>query len=136
MKRGFEPGAGRNITSAVDTVTEHWGGGDAARVPDWVMVFAEHCNAQTRTKVAERLGYSPAVVSQVLNGSYKGNLERVEGVIRGAFLASIVQCPVNGETPLDVCLKDQNRTPPFASSWRQQVFKACRNGCPNYRGGK
>jgi len=136
MKRGFEPGTARAVASAVDTVVKAWGAGDASKVPDWVMVFAEACNAQTRVKVAERLGYSPAVVSQVLNGTYAGDLQRVRGVIEGAFMASIVLCPVNGETPLDVCLKDQKRTPPFASSWRQQVFRACRSGCPNFRGSK
>lgn len=135
MRRGFAPGT-RTGPSAVETAIAAWGGGDAARVPDWVRAFAEHCDAHSRSIVASRLSYSAAVVSQVLNNTYRGDLARVEAVVRGAFMAATVMCPVNGETPLDVCLADQKRQPPFASSWRMQVYRACRAGCPNFRGGK
>lgn len=134
MKRGVI--AGSCGPSAVEAATAAWGGGSRDRVPDWVLTFAEHCDAHSRSIVGQRLGYSAPVVSQVLNNSYRGNLDRIEAVVRGAFMSATVMCPVNGETPLDVCLADQKRTPPFASSWRMQVYRACRAGCPNYRGGK
>lgn len=94
------------------------------------------CDAQSRGIVAKRLGYSAPVVSQLLNDTYKGDLDRIAGIVRGAFMSSTVACPVNGETPLDVCLADQRGQPPFASSWRMQVYRACRSGCPHFRGGK
>ena len=135
MKRGVIQGT-RTGPSAVDAAVAAWGGGDKGRVPDWVLIFAEMCDAQSRSVVATRLGYSAPVVSQLLNGTYAGNLDRIEAVVRGAFMKATVVCPVNGDTPLDVCLADQRRTPPFASSWRMQVYRTCRGGCLNYRGGK
>lgn len=137
MKRGAAAGTSTKPTvSAVASVIEAWAGGDASRVPEWVMILAEACDAQSRGKIAKRLGYSPATLSQVLNGKYMGNLERVAEMVRGALMSATVDCPINGETKLDTCLTDQKRTPPFASGWRMQVYKACRNGCPNFRGGK
>ncbi len=135
MKQGRVPGT-HAMPNALETVISTWGHGDKDRVPDWVLVLAEACDAQSRGKIAKRLGYSQPVISQVLNHNYLGNLERVAEMVRGALMSATVDCPVNGETKLDTCLTDQKRTPPFASGWRMQVYKACRNGCPNFRGGK
>lgn len=136
MKRGPATGSLSHVVPAIDIVTEVWGGGLPARVPDWVMILAETCDATSRAKVAARLGYSPGVVSQVLNGSYKGDLARVEGVVRGALLAETVMCPVVDEIARDVCLENQKRTPPFTSAMRARLYRACRGGCPHYRGSK
>lgn len=137
MKRGVEKGSLRaGAPTAVETVVRTWGDGDRVRVPGWVMTLAKMCDAHGRGKISKRLGYSQAVLSQVINAAYPAALDRIEALVRGAFMAATVDCPVNGETPLDVCLNDQKRTPPFASSWRMQVYRACRAGCPNYRGSK
>ncbi|MCB1520659.1 MAG: helix-turn-helix transcriptional regulator [Hyphomicrobiaceae bacterium] len=136
MKRGFAKGSGRNVVSATATVVDTWGGGDAQRVPDWMLVLAEACDALTRAKVAQRLSYSPSVISQLLNGSYKGDLERAADVIRGALMAATVQCPICDEIPRDVCLDHQKKSvPPFASSMRARLYRACPT-CPNFRGSK
>lgn len=120
----------RNQPTAAETAIAAW----AAPVPDWIMALASACDDSGRGRVADRLGYSPAVISQVLSCSYKGDMARIEGLVRGAYLAATVHCPVNGDIPVDVCLIDQRREPPFASSWRYRVHRACRNGCPNFRG--
>lgn len=134
MNRGPAKQSAAHVVPAVTIATEAWGGGDAARVPDWVMIMAETCDASSRAKVASRLGYSPGVVSQVLNGTYRGDLNRVAGVIRGALLAETVMCPVVDEIARDVCLENQKRTPPFTSAMRARLYRACRDGCPHYRG--
>ncbi len=137
MKRGFAKGSGRNVVPAVNTATAAWGDGDASRIPDWVLSLAEACDAATRSEIARRLNYSPSVISQLLNGTYNGDLDRVAGVIRGALMAETVQCPVCDEIRRDVCLDHQKKSvPPLASAMRARLYRACRSGCPHYRGAK
>ena len=136
MRRGPSSGAQGHVVPAVEVAVAAWGAGVAAAVPDWVVILAESCDATSRARVAARLGYSAGVVSQVLNKSYKGDLARVEGVVRGALLAETVMCPVVDEIARDVCLENQKRTPPFTSAMRARLYRACRGGCPNYRGSK
>lgn len=136
MRRGPQTGAQAHVVPAVNVAVEAWGQGQASSVPDWVMSLAEACDASSRSKVAARLGYSAGVVSQVLNGTYKGDLGRVEGVVKGALLAQTVMCPVVDEIARDVCLDNQKRTPPFTSAMRARLYRACRGGCPHYRGQK
>lgn len=121
---------------AADVVTKEWGGGNPARVPDWVMILAETVDAQGVRKTAERVGYSHSVISRVLNGKYDGDMERVAEIVKGAMLGATVMCPVSGEIARDVCLDNQRRGPPFTSSLRARLYRACRDGCPHFRGSK
>ena len=137
MKRGPATGtASKDADRVVAVATKEWGNGDAARVPDWVMVLAETCDAQSLRKVADRLGYSASVLSRVLNGKYDGDLERVADKVRGALMGEKVMCPVVDEIARDQCLDHQRHGPPFTSSMRAKLYRACRNGCPHYRGTK
>lgn len=106
-----------------------WGG----KAPDWVHVLAEQRAASTQRAVAEQIGYSPAVVSCVLKGTYRGDLRAVEQAVRGAFLHATVDCPVIGELRAHRCLEIQRQ--PFAATNPQRVrlYRACRNGCPHSR---
>lgn len=99
--------------------------------PRWISVLRGQCREHTQARVAEAIGYSAAVVSQVLSGSYRGDLQRVERAVRGAFLGEVVICPVLGEIPTNRCLEIQRQ--PYASTNPQRVrlYRACRAGCAN-----
>ena len=99
--------------------------------PAWISTLREQCRADTQGAVAEKIGYSPAVVNQVLQGKYKGDIARVEKAVRGAFLGVTCYCPVMGEIPINQCMEMQKR--PFASTNPQRVrlYRACRAGCVN-----
>jgi hypothetical protein len=105
--------------------------GDA--IPDWVLALAEEAKATSGVLVAERIGYSPAVVTHVLRNHYRGDMERVAEKVRGALMGVTVCCPVLGEIGKDRCLDEQKK--PFAgtSSVRSRLHRACRAGCPNSR---
>lgn len=102
--------------------------------PQWLQILAENCKAQTQAKVAERLGYSAAVINQVLKGTYKGDVARVQKAVEGALMGLTVECPVIGELPRDRCLDYQRA--PFAATnhLRVQFMRACPN-CPFRLGG-
>jgi len=76
---------------------------------DWKVVLADACKQSSQSAVARRIGYSAAVVSQVLKGSYKGDEHRVQQAVEGALMGLTVDCPVIGEIPRNVCLEYQRR---------------------------
>ena len=101
---------------------------------DWIQVLTQECERTSQAKVAERIGVSGAVVNQVLRGRYKGRLDRVEARVRGEFMREVVACPVLGEISTRQC-QDEQRRPFMTTNWmRGAVYRACRDGCPNYRG--
>lgn len=102
-------------------------------VPDWIAALDAACRRESQKRVAERIGYSAAVVNQVLKGTYKGDLGAVEQAVRGALLHATVDCPVCGELPANKCLEYQRL--PFAATnpQRVQLYRACRSGCPHSR---
>lgn len=100
---------------------------------NWVDVLRAECEKTSQSAVSKKLDYSPAVINQVLKGTYKGNLSTVELVVKGCFMAEIVDCPVVGEIATNICLNYQKK--PFAAinPLRVQLYKACRNSCPHSR---
>lgn len=92
----------------------------------WKDVLKQACKEQTQAQIATLIGYSPATVSLVLNGEYKGNEENVKDAVEKHLLKVTVDCPILGEiTKLD-CGGYRQR--PFSSASRQSVelFKACK----------
>jgi len=104
--------------------------GDAA--PEWILVLAEHCDHSSQKAVADQIGYSSAVVNQVLSGRYSGDMGAVEQAVKGALLNTTVSCPVAGDLPAHRCLEYQRL--PFAATNPQRIalYKACRT-CPHNR---
>jgi hypothetical protein len=102
-------------------------------LPDWVDVLARACAADSQAAVARRLGYSGALVSNVLAAKYKADLASVETVVRGVLMAATVVCPVVGDLATDQCLGHQRA--PWAPHNPQRIafYRACRAGCPNSR---
>jgi len=109
-------------------------GGMSGKMPDqqeWVEELRRQCMATSQRKVAEKLGISPAAVNQLLAGKYPGDLRAMEARVRGVYLAGVVDCPVLGELSSKHCLDWQRK--PFAATnpIRVQMYRACRDGCPN-----
>lgn len=100
---------------------------------DWLSVLRTQCEKTSQSAVSKELNYSPAVINQVLKGTYKGNLSTVELAVKGCFMNGVVDCPVVGEIATHYCLAYQKQ--PFAAinPLRVQLYKACRNGCPHSR---
>ena len=100
---------------------------------DWLDVLRSACAAHTQRAIAARIGYSTAVVSQVLSGTYKGDTRAVQQKVEGALMGAMVDCPVIGELPRDRCLENQRMPATAANPLRPRFAKACPK-CPNRRG--
>lgn len=114
----------------IRAATEAWGGDP----PDWIVALAGEADRTTQRDAAGRIGYGVTVINQVLRKNYAGRYDKVEGAVRGALLGAMVHCPGYGcEISRSYCLAEQRL--PFAASspTRVRVFRACRDGCPNYR---
>lgn len=98
---------------------------------DWIEALRTECERTSQSRTARRLGVSPTMVNQALNGTYKGNIARLETLVRGELMSETVECPVLGEITKRRCLDEQAR--PFAPTNPQRVacYKACRSGCPH-----
>lgn len=106
--------------------------------PDWIEALRRACERTSQGRVAAELrqedGYpSPAIVNQVLGGRYAHPTDRLEALVRGAYLGGTVACPVLGELRLNDCIAHQYR--PFATTnpLRIALYRACRGGCPHSR---
>ena len=117
------------MVSAINRATAGWG----AMPPDWVVVLAEECDRTSQRRAAQRIGYSPSAVNQVLSGTYNAGLNAVETAVRGRLMGAAVDCPALGRIGRGDCLDWQAR--PFAAGNRRRVemYRACRNGCPHSR---
>lgn len=107
----------------VDIAKTAWG--EAA--PDWILTLAAQCDMTNQRRAAERIGYSAGLVSSVLRASYKGNMQSVEQAVRGAWMGSLVTCPVMGSIASDACLEWRRKARKFAPSnpHRVRMHRAC-----------
>lgn len=94
---------------------------------DWIDALRAEAARTSQGAAAGRLGYSPAVVNQVLKGTYKGDLKSVEEAVRGAIMGAKVDCPVIGDIPRNRCIDHQRRSSSFAATnpLRVQLHRAC-----------
>ena len=95
--------------------------------PDWVVALARACAASSQGRVADRMGRSPAVISQVLHNKYPGDMRAVEELVRGCYLAATVQCPALGTLPTNECAKWRRKARVFsgANALGVQMYRAC-----------
>ena len=101
-------------------------------VPAEVIALATEANRTSGAASAKRLGYSGAVVTQVVGNKYPGDLATVFARIRGALMGEMVNCPVLGEVARDQCLSEQARPFSATNSTRARLYHACQR-CPNNR---
>lgn len=126
MTRG--PGIGSNrTTSSINKALKAWG----ACVPPWISTLAEECDGSSQRRVAEELGVSAALLSNVLGNKYPGDLVRIEQAVSARFMRVEVDCPVLGRTSRCNCLEHQGRGFSTASPLHLRLFRACPN-CPNF----
>jgi DNA-binding transcriptional regulator YdaS (Cro superfamily) len=103
----------------------------AVETPRWLSELRRQCAIKPQSKVAKELGYSSAVVSQVLAGKYKGNIQRVSETICSVYLGETVICPVMGELEKHRCRRFQQETFSAVNPLRVRRYRACRSGCIN-----
>lgn len=101
------------------------------RLPDWIERLAIECTASTQRHVADKLGRSPGLVSQVLGNTYRGDMAGVEDAVRGAFMNATVECPALGTLPTDECQawRRKSRTGVRTNALRVRMINACQI-CP------
>lgn len=100
----------------------------------WLDVLRDYNAAHGGKKTAEAIGYSRAVVSQVLGGKYQGDLNAVRQKVEGALMGLSVDCPVIGDLPRNRCLDYQRQGFSATNPMRVRLAQACPT-CPNRRGG-
>lgn len=94
---------------------------------DWLAELRRQCGLTSQARVAKVLGLSSATISLVLKGTYSGSLANVETRVRGAFLGSVVDCPILGEISSHVCQQNQRLKFAATSPQRVALYRACRN---------
>lgn len=119
----------RPVTDYFAKVRAAWG--DAA--PDWVLALAKACAESSQSAVAKTVGYSAPTISAVLGNTYRGDVPRVEQMVRGALIGETVSCPVLGTIPKNECQEWQAKPYAATSSHRVAMYRACRDGCPYSR---
>lgn len=102
----------------------------AANSTAWIDAMRSACSSHTQADIAQRIGYSAAVVNQVLKGTYRGDLKRVQQAVEGALMALNVDCPVAGEMPRQRCAEYQRRGFALTNPMRVALSRACKT-CPN-----
>ena len=95
----------------------------------WLVVLRKQVAISSQKVVGDAIGYSNAVVSGVLKGSYKGDLKRVEHAVKGAYMSHVVDCPILGEIPNHICLGYQKKKFSCVNPMLVQLYRACRGGC-------
>ena len=106
-------------------VAEFWG----ADVPDWVAVLAAECQRSSQTAVAKRLEVSLTMVNQTLRQKYPGDLRRIEDLVRGHYMAAVMDCPAKGQIAANVCRMWRDRSQHFVPVNHERVlmFRACQS---------
>ncbi|MGM3015912.1 helix-turn-helix domain-containing protein, partial [Bacillus cereus group sp. BC329] len=61
---------------------------------DWIDELRAACARLGQKEIAKRIGYSNAVISQVLNNKYPGDLEREKAQVEGVLMKRVVDCPM------------------------------------------
>lgn len=98
--------------------------------PPWVLLLADACDRTSQRIVADKLARSGGYVSRLINRSYAGSYEEAEQLVRAAYGAEGVMCPLYGEMPLRACIRHRRRKTPAANEMQVRLARACPD-CPN-----
>lgn len=112
---------------AIQKARDAWGDD----LPDWVLGLAQECAKTSQNKVAVKMGYSAALISQVLSRKYPGDLSGVRDRYLGIYEAQVVDCPELGNMPLHICQNWRKKARQLqpANARNVQMFRACTR-CP------
>lgn len=99
---------------------------------EWLTVLADYAKQHGQKQAGKKIGYSGGLVSSVLKGAYKGDLQRVQTAVEGALMGQSVECPVVGDIPRQACVGHQRRAhnPRATNPSRVALAEACPK-CPN-----
>lgn len=86
--------------------------------------------AGSQAKVAAKLGYSSATVSQLLSGSYNGSSDTVLTRVFEVYGGQVVGCPILGDIALCRCVDERRRPFSATNPRRVRMYRACK-GCGN-----
>lgn len=92
---------------------------------DWMQVLRDECARASQRAVADRIGVSQSTINQVLRGTYKGRLFRIEERVRGELMHKTLECPVLGEISRRRCQDEQQRGFSASSPQRVQLYTTC-----------
>lgn len=119
--------------TTLDKAIAAWG----PEMPTWVRALAEACDADSMRSTAKRLALSPALVSLTINARRDGvKVDFIRNRVERMLMLTMVSCPVLGAMSRTHCLEEQARPFSSANPLRVQIYRACRNGCPFYKGEK
>lgn len=94
----------------------------------WLNVLRQQVELNGQKPVAEKLGVSNAVVSQVVNEKYPGDMNRIQALVESVYMSKKVLCPVLGEIAWHACHQHQKNE--FTSNPQKlRIYRACRSGC-------
>ncbi|WP_066546750.1 helix-turn-helix domain-containing protein [Sphingomonas sp. CCH15-F11] len=94
-------------------------------MPEYIRLLATACDRASQRAVAERLGKSGGYVSRIINRRYAGSYAEAETLIRAAYGADVVDCPLYGEIPLASCVHNRRRKPPFVNAMQHRFASTC-----------
>ncbi len=94
----------------------------------WLTVLREQVELNGQRPVAEKLGVSNTVVSQVVNEKYPGDMGRIQALVESVYMAKSVSCPVLGNIAWHTCQQHQ-KNHYTSNPQKLRLYKACRSGC-------
>lgn len=112
--------------SNLDRARATWG----HDMPRWVQLLASAADATSQRAAAERIGKSSPYVSRIIRNEYPGDLAEAEKLVRAAWGAEGVECPLWGPIPLASCMERRRRTLPPRNGMHHLHRKHCPT-CPN-----
>lgn len=121
------------IRIAEGTARSSWG----ENIPDWVLALAQAIDAQdlamprAQKLTAERIGYSNAVVHEVLRNRYKGDHAKVAFRVTQCLATDSADCPILGRISHAECHAHQAQKNPGSTPLKVKLYRACRSGCPH-----
>lgn len=100
---------------------------------DWLAALRAEVARTSLRAVSKLIGRAPSTIKYVLDGTYGANTAHMQARVEGVLMNRKLTCPVLGEISPRQCQDEQSR--PFAATnpTRIAVYRACRNGCPNFR---
>lgn len=122
------------MSDPVQKARDSWAAQGKA-LPAWVLGLAEQCARSSQRRVADRMGISAAVVSNIIAAKYPGDMQGMEDRYRGAFEMETVRCPALGDLTLDRCREWRKKSKRLISANARNVtmFRACAR-CPVNKG--
>jgi DNA-binding transcriptional regulator YdaS (Cro superfamily) len=96
----------------------------------WLEVLRDQVGLNGQRPVAEKLGVSNTVVSQVCNEKYPGDMGRIQALVESVYMSKSVLCPVLGEIAWHTCQMHQ-KNKHTGNPTKLRLYRACRSGCEN-----